>query len=236
MRLGYIRVNPSDACILPRIQKLEIQPMDTPEIETFLNAIKGHRLETLFTVALFTGMREGEILGLQWPCVDFGRGVIVLSKQLQRPRKAGATYYFGSLKNDKSRIITPAPFIIQLLKEHRRKQNGMRLLAGELWSVGEFPDMVFTNEIGQFVNYSTLLLAYKTVLKKAGIPDKRFHDLRHTYAVSALQAGDDPKTVSQNLGHATVAFTLDVYGHVTSTMQQASAARMEAFRASLKVD
>lgn len=236
MRLGYIRVNPSDAVTLPRVEKADIQPLDTPEMEAFLKSIKGHRLEILFNVAIFTGMREGEILGLQWSRVDFARGVIVVDKQLHRPRKGGEKYCFGPPKNDKPRTITPAPFVMQLLRDHKRNQNGMRLAAGELWDAGEFPDMVFADAIGRFVNYSTLLLAYKTALKKANIDERRFHDLRHTYAVTALMAGDDPKTVSQNLGHATVAFTLDIYGHVTATMQQASAARMEAFRASLKVD
>lgn len=233
-KLGYIRVNPTEACTLPRIERAKIEPLDSPEIETFLKAIKGHRFEAIYAVDLFTGLREAEILGLQWSCVDFDKGRIIVDKQLHRPREKGGKYYFGAPKNDKPRTITAAPFVMQILKERRLNQNADRLKAGPLWGDHGFPDLVFTNEFGKYLCYNPVLKAFKKALEEAGLPEKRLHDLRHTYAVSSLQAGDDVKTVQENLGHHSAAFTLDQYGHVTETMKQASAQRMEAFIQGLK--
>ena len=90
-------------------------------------------------------------------------------------------------------------------------------------------DLVFTDELGRHLTKSSVYRSFKKIVAAIGRPDARFHDLRHSYAVAAIRSGDDIKTVQGNLGHATAAFTLDVYGHVTDQMKQASAARMEAF-------
>lgn len=234
LKLGYIRSNPTEACTLPRIEKAEISPLDAPEIRNFLAALDDSEYSTLLKVDLFTGLREGEILGLQWSCIDFERGTILVNKQLSRPRVKGDTYRFTSLKNDKPRTVYPAPYVMNLLKEHRRIYLEKRLLAGVCWDEGEFPDLVFTNDTGKHLCYNIVLRHYRKALEKAGLPAKRFHDLRHTYAVTSLRAGDDIKTLQENLGHHTAAFTLDQYGHVTDTMKEASAQRMEAFIGTLK--
>ena len=106
--------------------------------------------------------------------------------------------------------------------------------AGAAWDDCGFPDLVFTAEGGKFLNYTIVLRHLKDALRRADLPDKRFHDLRHTYAVTSLQAGDDVKTVQENLGHHTAAFTLDQYCHVTDSMREASAQRMERFINGLK--
>ncbi|MFI3313734.1 MAG: tyrosine-type recombinase/integrase, partial [Eubacteriales bacterium] len=93
----------------------------------------------------------------------------------------------------------------------------------------EHTNMVFTNQVGGYLSYGTVYDCFKRVVSKLGFPETRFHDLRHSYAVAAIQSGDDIKTVQENLGHASAAFTLDVYGHVTSQMRQRSADRMESF-------
>ena len=98
-----------------------------------------------------------------------------------------------------------------------------------MWDEGEFPGLVFTTETGSHLDGRSVWRQFKTQIKKVGLPETRFHDLRHTYAVSSLRAGDDVKTVQENLGHHTAAFTLDQYGHVTETMKRDSAKRMEAF-------
>ena len=224
--IGYIRSNPTDACILPRKEKRQINPLDENDIRLFMGAIKGHPLEDLFTVTLFTGMREGEVLGLSWDNVDFENGVIHIVRQLQLRRGGGGQYVFAPLKNDKTRTITPAPWVMQLLRSHKAKQAAARLQAGELW---EDSGLVFTNEVGHHLAVNTVFRHYKAVVTSIGRPDARFHDLRHSYAVASIMAGDDVKTLSGNLGHATVAFTLDVYGHVTDQMKQASAQRMEQY-------
>lgn len=234
VRLGYIRSNPTEACTLPRIEKAEIKPLDAPDIKAFLSSLDDDVYSTLFQVDLFTGMRRGEILGLQWDCVDFDRGTITVNKQLVRPRENGETYRFSTLKNDKPRTIQPAPYVMNLLREHRKAQLEKRLRAGSLWDEREFPNLVFTTEMGKHLCFRVVLRRFKKALEKAGLPEKRFHDLRHTYAVTSLYAGDDVKTVQENLGHHSASFTLDQYGHVTEMMREASARRMEAFIEGLK--
>lgn len=224
--IGYIRFNPSDACTLPRVVKKPIQPLDEAQSKAFIQAIKGHRFECLFTVTLFTGMREGEILGLTWDCVDFSKGTILINKQLQQEKKKGGQYIFAPLKNDKSRTITPALWVMQVLRSHKVRQAEQRLKAGALWENG---GLVFTDELGHHLARCTIVKAFKKVVASIGCPDARFHDLRHSYAVASIRAGDDIKTVQGNLGHATAAFTLDVYGHVTEQMKTASAARMDGY-------
>lgn len=102
----------------------------------------------------------------------------------------------------------------------------MRVEAGESWTES---NLIFSNATGGFLSYRTVYDCFKRVMQKIGTPTVRFHDLRHSYAVAAIKSGDDIKTVQENLGHATAAFTLDVYGHVTAQMRRDSASRMEQF-------
>ena len=224
---NYIRFNPTNACILPRVEKKEIQPLDEAESKLFLNAVKGHQFEMLYTFVLFTGLREGEALGLTWDRVDFMRGTILVSRQLQKEKKAGGAFRLVSLKNDRPRRITPAPWAMQLLRDRKLQQYEHREKAGAAWS--NPMNLFFTNELGGNLIPQTVVRHFKEIVASIGRPDARFHDLRHSYAVASLRSGDDIKTVQGNLGHATAAFTLDVYGHVTNQMQEASAFRMEAY-------
>lgn len=225
--LGLLRFNPTDACTLPRQEKRELAPLDDEQISSFLSAIQDSSMKTLLTVTLFTGMREGEVLGLMWECVDFESGTITINKQLQRYREpSGGVYRISVPKNSKGRTITPAASVMALLKQHRAIQAAQRLRAGKLWEDSGF---VFTDELGHHLTNSTVYRAFKRAAAEIGRPDARFHDLRHSYAVAAIRSGDDIKTVQENLGHATASFTLDVYGHVTKQMKQASADRMEAY-------
>ena len=224
---GYIRFNPTNSCILPRIEKKELQPLDEAETKLFLDAVKGHPLELLYTITLFTGMREGEALGLTWDRVDFMRGTILISKQLQKEKKKGGEFRLVSLKNDKPRRITPAPWVMQLFRDRKIQQYQHKEKAGAAWS--NPMNLVFTNELGGNLIPQTVVRHFKEIVSSIGRPEARFHDLRHSYAVASLRSGDDIKTVQGNLGHATAAFTLDVYGHVTNQMQEASAIRMEAY-------
>lgn len=223
---GYIRFNPTTACVLPRIVRKEIKPLNEEQISAFLKAVKGHRYEDLFTTTLFTGTREGEILGLQWDCVDLDKGTITINKQLQKVRGSKGEYTLVPTKNSRGRKITLAPSVLAILKRVRRTQLENKMRYGECWEDSGF---VFTDELGRHLKHQTVYLDFKEVVKDIGSPETRFHDLRHSYAVASIKSGDDIKTVQENLGHATAAFTLDVYGHVTDQMKQASAARMEQF-------
>ena len=227
VELGYIKFNPADACKLPRAEKRDIKPLDEQQIKTFLQVISGHKFEYLYLVTLFTGMREGEVLGLTWDCIDFKAGTVLINKQLIKNRDEAGEFELASTKNGKSRKITPAPFVMRILKDQQQKQLEERFRAQGAWSNDW--NLVFTDELGRHLSAVTVYNNFKRLAKQAGFPEARFHDLRHSYAVAALQSGDDIKTVQENLGHHAAAFTLDVYGHVTERMKEDSAARMEAF-------
>lgn len=222
--IGYLRFNPAAACTLPRIVKKQIKPLEGDQIARFLEAIQGHRHEILYKVALFTGMREGEVLGLTWDCVDFEHNTITVDKQLRRAQEKGGEYYLAPPKNNKARVIAVAPSVIKLLRVQQRRQAEQRLALGPVWKGS---GLVFTNELGDRLSYRTVYDCFKRIVANIGCPQARFHDLRHTYAVMALESGDDIKTVQENLGHHAASFTLDVYGHITERMRRQSAERME---------
>ncbi len=224
--IGYLRYNPTTACVLPRIQREELKPFDDNQISAFLKQIHGDKNEILLALTLFTGLRLGEVMGLQWNCVDFFRGTITINKQLQYRHSGNGEYQLQSTKNNKSRVIFPASSVMGMLKQHRSIQLQERLLAGQAWEDSGF---VFTDELGHHLKTWNVYRSFKRTAKAIGRPDARFHDLRHSYAVAAIRAGDDIKTVQGNLGHATAAFTLDVYGHVTDQMKQVSAEHMDKY-------
>ena len=229
VKLRYIGYNPADACDTPRLTQREIKPLSEAEITAFLTELQQSEepLSRLFRVALFTGMREGEICGLSWDAVDFGTGTITVRQQLQKEKKKGGSFYIATTKNEKTRTITAAPFVMELLREEYAAQRKARLAAGLIWKNGW--NLVFTNAIGEHIVPQTALKRFKAVCTRIGRPDARFHDMRHTFAVASLQEGDSVKTVQENLGHATASFTLDVYGHVSDKMKKDSANRMEKF-------
>lgn len=237
VKLGYIARNPCDMVDLPRVEKTEIVPLTDAQVKAYLAATDGDTdYGDMLKVILFTGLREAEALGLTWDCVDFERGTLKICKQLQkRPAEAGG-FQFASLKNDRTRILHPAPFVMGILRAVRKKQAARRLLAGGAWQ--DWQDaakqyaacrLVFTNALGDHLHPQRLYDHHKKIARATGAPNARVHDLRHTFAVLSLQNGDDVKTVQENLGHATAAFTLDVYGHVSERMKEASAARMQGY-------
>lgn len=229
IKIEFIEKNYTSVCSLPKSEMKEIQPLDAPEQRKLLDAIKGEEYEDLIIVDLFTGLRSGELIGLTWDCIDFDKGIISVKKQLVQTRQTGAEYTFGSLKNGKTRVIMPAQFVIQILKRHKIRQAEMRLAAGELWNEGKFPNLVFTHRDGSHLSQPTVWKEFQKLLEKAGLEHHRVHDLRHTFAINSIMAGDDIKTLQENMGHYSAAFTLDRYGHVTETMRKASSDRMQRF-------
>lgn len=225
----YLKVNPCLACQLPRVEKKEMKTLTNKPLELFLQEIKGKLFEDLYFVAVFTGLRQGELLGLTWDSIDFEKEQITVLKQLKRERKLTCDneYVFDSLKNGKSRIVVPAPVVFDVLRKVRRIQTENRLKHGSAFANND--NLVFTDEIGNHLCHPTVWRNFKKRVAAIGFPDLRFHDLRHSFATISIENGDDIKTVSENLGHATVAFTLDVYGHVTEKMKKQSADRMQEY-------
>lgn len=227
VELEYIPRNPAAHCELPKVEREEIHPLDDAQAAALLNAAKGSRLEQLVGVALFTGMRLSELLGLTWDAVDMAAGTISVNKQLERPELRRGLSPFISPKNGKPRTITAAPSVFALLRRQRARQAEAQLRAGEVWENAH--NLVFTDETGGPWLHGAIDRQFRQLTHMAGLEGVRFHDLRHTYAVNAIRAGDDVKTIQGNLGHASAAFTLDKYGHFTERMQRDSAQRMEGF-------
>lgn len=222
----FIPRNPASNCVLPKVEQEEICPLTDEQVTALLQVAKGSDLEHLITVALFTGLRLSELLGLTWDSVDLNKGIVTVTKQLVDLNRSESNI-FRSPKNGKSRTLTVATSVINALKAQRHRQIEMRLKAGQIWSNPH--DLVFTLADGSIVDRWRVQRELKYLLTAAGIENVRFHDLRHTYAVNAIRAGDDIKTLQGNLGHASAAFTLDRYGHFTERMKQDSAARMDSF-------
>ena len=234
----YIRDNPASRVTLPRVEKKEIHPLTDEQVKDFLRVSAGDEYEILLKVILFTGLRESEAIGLTWDCVDFKAGTVKVCKQLQKRPLSDGGFTFAPLKNDKTRTLRPAPFVLELLERRKREQAEQRLKAGELWVGWQTTDqqksaLVFTTATGSNLSPQTVYNHYKKLASQIGAPDSRVHDLRHTFAVLSLQNGDDVKTVQGNLGHATAAFTLDAYGHVSERMKEDSAARMQEYISNL---
>ena len=236
VRLEYTLRNPTCACVIPRVVEKKVEPLDAPEQKKLFDVLRGEEFEALFLTDIFTGMRCGELIGLTWDCVDFEHGVIHVEKQLCQVRRKGTRFYFGTLKNGKTRIIEPAPYVMEVLKQHRIDQEAQKKRAGELWNEGAFPNLVFTHADGSHLNQWFVCRTFQAYLAKAGLPHHRMHDLRHTFAVNSIMAGDDIKTLQENMGHYSAAFTLDRYGHVTPTMRHESANRMQTFIKNLTTD
>lgn len=223
VRWGVVARNVADLVDPPRRAQRDMRPLDAVQVRRLLDAAHGDRLEAIFVLAVTTGMRRGELLALRWRGVDLdGASLSVTGTLHQTP----SGLVVAEPKTPRSRRrIDLTPTAVAALRRHRTAQLEERLLAGSLWQEGGF---VFTNVVGRAVDPGNLLLrAFAPLLTRAGLPRMRFHDLRHTAATLMLTRGVHPKIVSEMLGHATIAITLDTYSHVLPTMQQAAARAME---------
>ena len=234
VNLGYLRENPAANITLPRIEKKEIIPLTDAQVREMLQLAEDDCFGNLLRVMVFTGLRLAEAIGLTWDCIDFEKHRLRVYRQLQKRPLADGGFVFAALKNDKGRVMAIPPFVEQLLQHVKRQQITERMRAGTDWqgwqSASEMETyFIFTDTLGLHLHPQTTYNHFKKIATQIGAPNARVHDLRHTYAVLALQNGDDVKTVQNNMGHATAAFTLDVYGHVSEKMKDASADRMQRY-------
>ena len=226
VKLGIIRVNPADACDLPKVIKHEMTPIPDDELGNFLNAIKDSPYYAYYYVMIFTGMRRAELIGLTWDCVNFVRGTIRVYRQFNRNlTKPGSQYEFMTLKNGKERTFRPAQSVMDVLRRVKKEQAENRIACGAAWMNDQ--NFVFTHKNGKYLNGNSVYAQFKKIVKAMGIGETSLHDLRHTFATLSLENGTDVKTISEALGHATTAFTMDVYGHVSEAMQRDASDRME---------
>ena len=205
-----ILTNPAEGCALPRVEHQEMKTLTTVQLASFFREARDSGVFELYYLELATGLRRGELLGLKWEDVDLQRGDLRVRRQVSR---INGDVVEAPLKTKNAyRTLPLAEDTVSVLKEQRKK-------------VGNSP-WVFPSPNGGPISPDSVLHMLHRVLKRAGLPKVRFHDLRHTFATLALQNGVDVKTVSGMLGHFSAGFTLDTYAHITSAAQRQAAQTM----------
>lgn len=221
-RWGFIARNPADAVDGPKVERFEIRPLTPDEARKFLVAIRGDRLEALYSVALTMGLRQGEALGLRWQDVDLEMGYLRISKQLQRIE---GKFELVEPKTHRSRRTLALPAsIVTALRGHQNRQLEERRATGKPW---ENPDLVFTTQHGRPLDGTVVTHHFHRQLDRAGLPQRRFHDLRHSCATLLLVQGVSARVVMDVLGHSQIALTMNTYSHVIPELKRHAADRME---------
>ena len=230
--INLVSRNVSDVVNPPRLVKHERHPLTIEQAQKLLQHVQGHSLEGLITVALATGMRRGELLGLRWQDIHFDTKSLQIQRTISRQRKKGIVESEPKTSRGRRNIILP-PFAIEALKEHRTRQLEVRLKVGSAWEESNF---VFCNGHGGFLEPSQLHMMFRNLLKEADLPQIRFHDLRHSAATMMLTMGVHPKVVQELLGHSSISLTLDTYSHVLPSMQQEAMDKLDALFGGSKQD
>ncbi len=208
---------------LPRDTRPQERQTLTPEqAQKLLEAAQGHRLEAMITLALATGMRRGELLALRWQDIDWQNKHVNVRRSVSR-LPGGYQVSEPKTASGKRRITLP-PFVLAALERHRLRQRETKVKAGSAW---EDHDLVFCNTYGRFLNSASLYDLFTALVKKAGLPPMRFHDLRHSAATILMTMKVPVKVIQELLGHSSSSITLNVYGHVLPTMQDAAMDTME---------
>ena len=197
--------------------------LDENQTAVLIENVKGTALYIPVLLAVTTGMRRGEVLGLRWCDLDLDRGTLSVSQILEKTRKSGLC--FKQPKTPKSRRVISLPSItVDALRKHRAEQARLYLSLGIGW---DDSGLVCTKKVGEPINPNTLTSGFASRVRNMNIPRVRFHDLRHTHATQLLKEGVHPKIAQERLGHATIAVTLDLYSHVMPGMQKDAAARVD---------
>ena len=216
-RSRLIARNVADDVIKPKRGHVEMHVWTPEQLNTWLASVKDHRLYPLWLTAATTGARRGELLGLQWDDIDLDAGQLAI----RRARVAvGYQVHVTTPKSGRARTIALDPQTVAVLKDWRQAQRKERMAFGNGRVDGPY---VFTREDGAPLHPHQVADAFDASVRRAKVRVCRFHDLRHGWASMALQAGVNPKVVSERLGHATTAFTLDKYAHVMPGMQHEAA-------------
>jgi integrase len=226
MKWQIIPNNPATLVDLPKSHRKEMMVLSPKDSIHFLKIAKKDKWFLIFSLAISTGMRPEEYLGLKWKNIDLEKGTATIERVLVFNRKGGG-WTMQEPKTSTSRRTIPLPLsVIQELKRHRRTQLEYRFKMGKAYQ--DF-DFVFTTEIGTPILLSNLRRRhFKPILKDAGLPEKlRLYDLRHTCATLLLMEGENPKVVSERLGHSSVVITLDTYSHVLPSMQAEATNKLE---------
>lgn len=218
VRWGLLPWNPADRVKPPKASRYVGEVWTPQEAWAFLAEAQHSRWYALFFLALMTGMRRGELLGLKWSDVDWQEGVIWIRQNLT---KAGSRRVIQSPKTHRSsRPVDVGPDVLEVLRQHREKQEKERLEMGEDWAN---EDWVFTTSLGTPIEPSNLRREFRAIITRAGLRKIRFHDLRDTHVSLLALAGVDPRVISERVGHSNVAFTQQTYQHLFASQRKKAA-------------
>ena len=202
--------NPAEGCALPKVERKEMQTLPVEQLTSFLREAKESGVYEMYYIDLATGLRRGELLGLKWSDIDLEKGDLRVQRQIGRID--GKIIEMPLKTKNAYRTLPLSADAIDVLMQQRRKTGNS--------------EWVFPSPTGGPMSPDSVLHMLHRVLKRAGLPKVRFHDLRHTFATLALQNGVDIKTVSGMLGHFSAGFTLDTYAHVTTSAKREAAKTM----------
>ena len=222
VRWGLVSRNAAALVDGPRVERFDIQPFTPAEARVFLDSIAGERLEALYSVALTMGLRQGEALGLRWQDVDLELGYLRISKQLQRVH--GAPQLVEPKTARSRRTLAMPPMITKSLEQHRVRQRQERSNAGNRWAE---TDLVFASTEGKPLDGTAISKGFHRLLERAGLQQRRFHDLRHSCATLLLVQGVSPRVVMDVLGHSQIGLTMNTYSHVIPDLRRDAADRMQ---------
>lgn len=219
----YISESPCQGVKLPKKVKPKLNPLDENQIKVFLNHCPDDVFGDLMRLDAITGLRMAEIIAITWDRVDLENRTILIDRTLP---SANSHMDFQPTKNGKSRIVPIPESGVKILRRQGLRQKEQRLMNAPYWQ--DF-GLVFSTEIGGKIVPNRLRNHFRKVCDDCGFEGVRFHDLRHTYAVLSLKAGVDYKSLSESLGHYSVAFTMDVYAFVSDQMRKDHADKLENY-------
>ncbi len=224
VRWSLIPRNPCDGATSPKAPRAELTIWNPEEADAFLLATREHRMHALYVLALTTGMRQGELLGLKWADIDLNTGTLAVRRALQWQRGNGLV--FTEPKTARSRRkIHLSQTALAALRAHKDRQSFDRHAAGSAWAEH---GLVFCNATGEPLSPTNETKRFQRAVPAAALPAIRFHDLRHTAATILLAKCVHVKLVSEMLGHSTIVLTLDTYSHVIPAMHGDAAVTMDA--------
>lgn len=228
---GLLLRNPTANVALPRYTPAEMKVLDEMQVNQFLVAAIGSPFEALYHLAVKTGMRQGELLGLKWGDLHWGSGRLCVQRQMQLVVGQGRIFQEPKTRAGR-RVIQLGEGTLQVLRIHHQRQEFQKTIAGKRWKEN---DLIFPSIVGTPKDAETLRLEFKRILEKAGLSNIRFHDLRHTAASLLLNNGIPLIVVSKILGHSQPSITLNVYGHLYTEMQDEAAKLMDELVSPVKV-
>jgi len=219
VRWGLVARNVATLVDLPRVAHKEVRVLSPGETMELLHAARGEAIEGLIVVAVSTGLRLGEALGLQWKDLDLERREVRITKSLQRVPGHGPVLSETKTRRGRRSLVLPIT-TVEALRRHRAQQSDWRRAAGDAWVQQDF---VFTSSTGRPLDQRNVLRMFRRILRKAKLPRMRIHDLRHSCASLLLAQHTDPRVIMETLGHSNISVTMNMYAHVMPALKRDAA-------------